>query len=155
MISQITLQPSSAAAPSAPAAPRDLRPPNETPFSQVLDTQLRRTRTVLFSAHARRRLEDRGITLAAADLTRLARGFDRAAEKGARNALFILDRLGLVASVPNRTVITVVAQDEMTDAVFTNIDSAVLVGAAPAAAESTMASDGPDPLRGGLGAADR
>jgi len=41
--------------------------------------------------------------------------------------LLLMDRLALVVSVPNRTVITVVPREELQDAVFTNIDSAVLV----------------------------
>jgi len=38
-----------------------------------------------------------------------------------------MDRAALVVSVPNRTVITAVARDDMKENIFTNIDSAVLL----------------------------
>jgi hypothetical protein len=43
-----------------------------------------------------------------------------------------MDGKALVASVPNRTIITVVVPPEGDTTVFTNIDSAVVVGLKPA-----------------------
>jgi flagellar operon protein len=52
---------------------------------------------------------------------------DRAAAKGARESLVMMDDVALVVSVKNRTVITAVDRAHLKDNVFTNIDSAVIV----------------------------
>ena len=50
---------------------------------------------------------------------------DRAAQKGARESLVLLDDVALVVSIKNRTVITAVDAANLKENVFTNIDSAV------------------------------
>lgn len=110
-------------------------PPQRAPassFASVLGSRLRENREVKFSAHALQRLRDRGITLTPAEKTGVARALDQAEAKGARDTLLLMDGKALVASVPNRTIITVVAPPEGEDTVFTNIDSAVVVGLKPA-----------------------
>ncbi len=51
---------------------------------------------------------------------------DKAAAKGARESLILMDNLALVVSIRNRTVITAVDEKRMKEHVFTNIDSAVI-----------------------------
>ena len=51
----------------------------------------------------------------------------KAAAKGAKESLVMVDNVALVVSVKNRTVITAVDQANLKDNVFTNIDSAVIV----------------------------
>ena len=109
-------------APTAPTEPRSV--PAEGPsFDQVLRT---RTGAVQFSRHALQRLERRGITVDAPVQQRLDDGVQRAAAKGARDAVVFIDGTAFVVSVRNRTVITAVDRDHMRDHVFTNIDSAVI-----------------------------
>ncbi|HOF40372.1 MAG TPA: TIGR02530 family flagellar biosynthesis protein [Candidatus Hydrogenedentes bacterium] len=104
----------------------------QTPFSDVL-AQAQRTQSALrFSAHAARRLRDRNIALSEADETALRESVDRAAAKGSRETLLLTENAAFVVSVANRTVITAVSRSEMADAVFTNIDSAVVVAPGPA-----------------------
>ena len=79
-----------------------------------------------FSRHALARVQRRGITLDAPTLTRLSDGVARAASKGSRDSLVLVDDTAFVVSVPNRTVITAVGSQHMKDNVFTNIDSAVI-----------------------------
>ena len=79
-----------------------------------------------FSRHALARVQRRGITLDAPTLTRLSDGVARAASKGSRDSLVLVDGTAFVVSVPNRTVITAVGSQHMKDNVFTNIDSAVI-----------------------------
>jgi flagellar operon protein len=59
-------------------------------------------------------------------LARLDGGLARAAAKGARDSLVLVDQTAFVVSVPNRTVITAVDREHMREQVFTNIDSAVI-----------------------------
>lgn len=79
-----------------------------------------------FSAHAAKRLEQRSIDLTAEDVTRLSKAVDKAAGRGARESLVLLNDLALVVSVSNRKVITAMETDNMKENVVTNIDSAVI-----------------------------
>jgi flagellar operon protein len=119
-------------APPALARPDtpNVRGPNAPagrPFAELLGNALNQTGEIKFSAHALQRLQERGIELTAQDKSRLADAVQKAANKGARESLVLMDRVALVVSVANKTVITAVPEDELGDAVFTNIDSAVLV----------------------------
>jgi flagellar operon protein len=80
-----------------------------------------------FSAHATERLETRGLRLDAGQLGRLEAGIDRAAAKGSRDALVLLDDMAMVVAVPNRTVVTAMPRADGGGSVFTNIDAAVLI----------------------------
>jgi flagellar operon protein len=92
-------------------------------FQEVLR---KRAVGVQFSGHAVQRLERRGIEVAPGTLQRLDEGVNRAAGKGARDAVVFVDGTAFVVSVRNKTVITAVDRDHMRDHVFTNIDSAVI-----------------------------
>jgi flagellar operon protein len=94
-------------------------------FEQVLEAKLH-SAPVKFSGHALQRIERRGIRLDDTTLGRLSSGVQRAAAKGARDSLVLVDQTAFVVSVPNRTVITAVDQEHMKQQVFTNIDSAVI-----------------------------
>ena len=79
-----------------------------------------------FSAHAQTRLQSRHIDLQAGHLKPAAIGGGRAASKGSKDALVLMDDMAFVVSVTNRTVVTVVDKDNLKQNVFTNIDSAVI-----------------------------
>jgi flagellar operon protein len=124
----------------APAAVPDIRSARRPPsseslgpssalgaaFEDVLKAQLGRSPTVRFSAHAQRRLEARDISFGGDETVRLERAVEKAASKGARASLILMDDLALVVSVKNRVVITAVDADNRKENVFTNIDSVVL-----------------------------
>ncbi len=115
------LAPTREHAPAAGAAPK--APVNGPAFNVVLAS---RTADVQFSGHAMQRVERRGIDLGPQTLARLQDGVDRAAAKGARDSVVLVDGTAFVVSVRNRTVITAVDPGHMRDHVFTNIDSAVI-----------------------------
>ncbi len=79
------------------------------------------------SGHAQTRLQSREIQLGKEEWERVLSGVERAAQKGARESLVMLDDVALVVSIRNRTVITAVDKQHLKDNVFTNIDSAVIV----------------------------
>jgi flagellar operon protein len=81
---------------------------------------------VRWSAHARDRLAERGISVTPEVAARLEGAVGAAAAKGGRDSLVLVDDLAFVVSVANRTVITAVESDALRSRVFTNIDSAVL-----------------------------
>jgi flagellar operon protein len=113
-----------APAPAAPAAkPGQRSGANGNSFAQALEQA---STPLQFSRHARERVQRRGIELDASTLQRLSQGVDRAAGKGSRDSLVLVDGTAFVVSVSNHTVITAVDSEHMKDNVFTNIDSAVI-----------------------------
>jgi flagellar operon protein len=114
-----------AVAPSPSPACPDAAP--RTPGGPAFADLLRReSGAVDFSKHARQRIERRDIDVGPEALQRLQGGIDRAAGKGARDAVVLVDGTAFVVSVRNRTVITAVDPEHMREQVFTNIDSAVI-----------------------------
>ena len=98
--------------------------PGSAPFGQILERQLE---GVKFSQHALQRLQNRNIKLDEAAITKLNSAIEKAAQKGAKESLILMNNLALVVSVKNKTVITAMDESTMKDNVFTNIDSAVIV----------------------------
>jgi flagellar operon protein len=82
--------------------------------------------TLRFSAHAAARLKQRGIELSEGQHARLENAVNKAALKGSRDALVLLDDTAMVVSVKNKTVITALGMQQAKENVFTNIDSAVV-----------------------------
>jgi flagellar operon protein len=113
-----------AAAPAAPAT-KPSRPVAGPSFGDVLSGKLQNA-PLRFSGHALQRIERRGISLDDRTMARLDGGVTRAAAKGSRDSLVLVDDTAFVVSVPNRTVITAVDREHMKEQVFTNIDSAVI-----------------------------
>lgn len=90
-------------------------------FNAVLQDKLK------VSNHAQTRLQSRDLQMDSDQWNRVLNGIDKAAQKGAKESLVMVDDVALVVSVRNRTVITAVGQSQLKDNVFTNIDSAVIV----------------------------
>jgi len=114
-----------------------LRPGREGPGSHEagqtagFDAELRKRCKepgINVSIHARARLEQTGQGLTGPDMQRLARAVSAAGEKGARESLILMDGLAFLINVPNRTVITAVGGSRLKEGIFTNIDSAVILG---------------------------
>ena len=97
------------------------RPGSGTDFGAILQDRLK------LSGHAQTRMQSRQIELQKDQWERVMSGVDKAAQKGAKESLVMVDDVAMVVSVKNRTVITMVEKSQMTDNVFTNIDSAVVV----------------------------
>lgn len=97
------------------------------PFDAVMQSTVEKGFGLKFSAHARERLQMRNINLSDADLSRLSNAVDKAAAKGARESLLVMENVAMIVSVTNRTVITALTGSSMRENVFTNIDSAVIV----------------------------
>ena len=112
--------------PTQPVRPAQPAAPQGPAFADVLRDASVKSDGVQFSKHALQRLERRGLTVDGASMERLQEGVSRAAGKGARDAVVLVDDTAFVVSVRNRTVITAVGRDQMKDPVFTNIDSAVI-----------------------------
>lgn len=105
------------------------KPPAGAPAGKSFADELNQAggaQPLQFSRHALARVQRRGIELDSSTLGRLSQGVQRAASKGSRDSLVLVDGTAFVVSVSNRTVITAVGSEHMKDNVFTNIDSAVI-----------------------------
>lgn len=85
------------------------------------------TEEVVFSRHAKARLESRGIELDAEQFERLGEGIDQLGQRGAKESLVLMDDMALIVGVPKRTVITAMSRNEAMGNIFTNIDSTLVV----------------------------
>lgn len=108
-----------------PAGTRN-RPAGES-FSGILDREISGSEGVHFSKHAQSRLELRNIVLDSGELSRLNQAVEKAAGKGVRDSLVVMDNLAFIVSVPDKTVVTAMPVGETEENVFTNIDGAVIL----------------------------
>jgi len=99
--------------------------PGEGSFASAL-AQAERQESLRLSAHAQKRLDSAHVRLTDSHLERIDGAVARATEKGSNQSLIMLDKLALVVSVKNKTVITAMDETRMKEGVFTNIDSVVI-----------------------------
>ncbi|MBK6560667.1 TIGR02530 family flagellar biosynthesis protein [Candidatus Amarobacter glycogenicus] len=83
-------------------------------------------RGVQFSNHAQKRIDRRDLDIDSQRLDRLNSAITRAAEKGARNSVVMLDDLAVVVDIRDRKVVTAINAESGKERVFTNIDSVVI-----------------------------
>lgn len=95
-------------------------------FARILQQRLS-DRRIALSAHAADRMIRRGVRVDDNTARQLDTAFELASQKGAREALFLLDDMAVIASVPDRTVKTAMDREGMDAGVFTQIDTAVVL----------------------------
>lgn len=96
-------------------------------FEEVLKSKQKSLGELKFSKHADSRLESRNITLTEEQKQRLEDGAEKARGKGIRESLVIVDKLAFIVNIKNNTVVTAMSQEESNEAIFTNIDGAVII----------------------------
>ncbi|WP_127580618.1 TIGR02530 family flagellar biosynthesis protein [Paenibacillus koleovorans] len=114
------------APPVANRKPLDSARPHPYPgarsFQDVLNENV-----VRLSQHAETRLQQRGIQLKPEQMERIQSAIDKAASKGSKDSLVLMDDIALIVNVKNRTVVTAMDGASMRDNVFTQIDSAIII----------------------------
>jgi flagellar operon protein len=80
-----------------------------------------------FSNHAVERMQSRGISYSPEDMNRLGEAVKKAAAKGSKDTLVLMDSSALIVSVKNNTVVTVMDKNALKENVFTNIDSTIVI----------------------------
>ena len=122
--------------PNAPVSPQQRKAPGApsktdgTTFAEELRRAKERASPgddVNLSAHAAERIEQREISLNAAERASLGQAMHTLSEKGAQDAVVLRSDAAFVVNVPNRTVVTAMPQGELKNRVFTQIDSAMLL----------------------------
>lgn len=82
---------------------------------------------IKFSNHAIERMRTRGISYTPEDVSKISAAVSRAAAKGSKDSLILMDDSALIVSVKNNTVVTVMDKNALKENVFTNIDSTVVL----------------------------
>lgn len=120
------------------------RPQPKTPagtprgtFAEHLERARQQPGSATISHHAWQRIRQRGISMTDAEQHHLAEAMHHLAGKGARDALLLRPDAAFVVNVPNRTVVTAIDHSEMQQRVFTQIDSAMMLGTASPSSPST------------------
>lgn len=96
-------------------------------FKDILD-KATKSQEIKVSNHAQQRLQQRNIVLDQRDLDKLQNAMKNAEKKGAREAVLFYKDTAFVTSIRNNTIITAVDSKGTEENIFTNIDSAVIVG---------------------------
>jgi flagellar operon protein len=109
-----------------PAGKNSIRSPG-TSFEDIYQKEVDKHNLLKFSAHAKKRLDERKVNLDVQALQEINKAVQKAEAKGARDSLLLLGDLALIASIKNRTIVTAVDKENMREHVFTNIDSAVII----------------------------
>lgn len=80
-----------------------------------------------FSQHAVERMKSRGIQFSPEDMGKINEAVSRAASKGSKDSLILMNDSALIVSVKNKTVVTVMDKSALKENVFTNIDSTIVM----------------------------
>lgn len=91
------------------------------------DNILKDIENVKFSKHAKKRIDDRNISIDKKDIVKINNAIHNAKKKGVRQALILMGNNAFIASVDKNTIITTINGESMKNNVFTNIDGAVII----------------------------
>lgn len=96
-------------------------------FEALLKNEIQNNQKIKFSKHAIDRLKERNIKLSDVEINKLNNAVNKAAKKGIKETLIIMDNKAFITSVKNKTVITAATEKQLKENVFTNIDGAIFV----------------------------
>ena len=98
-----------------------------TSFKDILNNTIQ-DQSLKISNHAQQRLQQRNVVLSAQDMNKLENAIKKAELKGAKESVLFYKDTAFVTSIKNKTIITAVDSNSAEENIFTNIDSAVIVG---------------------------
>lgn len=96
-------------------------------FGQVFSQKSLEEQGLKFSKHASFRMSDRGIEMTDDQMNRLNDGAKKAAQKGIKDSLVLIDDMAFIVNIPNQTVVTAMDSTETVENVFTHINGAVIM----------------------------
>ncbi len=99
----------------------------ETSFKELLEQKISEESRIEFSKHAVNRVVERNVDVSSAKLERLNKGVQMAEEKGLKEPLILVDSTAYVVNLKNNKVVTVVSDESLKGAIFTNIDGTVMI----------------------------
>lgn len=101
--------------------------PPDTSFKDLLEQKISEESRIEFSKHAVNRVVERNVDVSSVNLERLNEGVRLAEEKGLKEPLILVDSTAYVVNLKNNKVVTVVSDESLKGAIFTNIDGTVMI----------------------------
>lgn len=96
-------------------------------FESCLKETLNKNSKVIFSKHARKRMQERKIELNDTLVKKIDDALNKGSEKN-RKDMILIDREHIfVVNVPNRTVVTAMYDRDLRENIITNIDGAMIL----------------------------
>ena len=106
-------------------------PQNVETFNNFLknkiDDQAKDEAGVRLSGHAKKRLEERNLTMDGNEFLKIRDGIDKLKEKGGKDSLIVTNQAAYIVDVDNQTVVTAMDKEDMAENVFTKIDSTLFI----------------------------
>jgi flagellar operon protein len=82
---------------------------------------------IKLSGHARKRLEERNLTFDGQEFLKIKEAIGKLKEKGGHDSLVVTDKAAYIVDVDKQTVVTAIDKNEMSENVFTKIDSTYFI----------------------------
>lgn len=82
---------------------------------------------LIFSAHAKKRIENRNIEISNDELDKIKGSVEKLRKKGCKDSIILSNNKAFVVSIKNNTIVTVVDDENLKENIFTNIDSMAMV----------------------------
>ena len=82
---------------------------------------------VKLSSHARKRLEERNLGFDGQEFLKLKDAIGKLKEKGGHDSLVVTDKAAYIVDVDKQTVVTAIDKNDMSQNVFTKIDSTYFI----------------------------
>jgi len=107
--------------------PKETAEKGSQSFAEVFQNSLKENPDLRFSAHALKRLDNRGIELDQPAIHRLQEGVKKMETKGAKNSLILMDDNAFIVNIKNHVVVTALEKNSTAGNVFTNIDGVAIM----------------------------
>lgn len=106
-------------------------PANVETFNKFLKSKIEKNDSkevgVKLSGHAKKRLEERNLTMDGNEFLKIRDGIDKLKEKGGKDSLIVTNQAAYIVDVDKQTVVTAMDKNDMAENVFTKIDSTLFI----------------------------
>lgn len=102
--------------------------PNE--FKELLQEKVESSEQqhgIRLSVHAARRLQERSLEVDSNEFFKLKGAMDKLRNKGGQDSLVVTDKAAYILDVAKNTIVTAMDKEQLTDNVFTKIDSTLII----------------------------
>lgn len=96
-------------------------------FEKELGLQKESANDIKVSTHAMKRLQERSITMDGDEFMKLRGAVDKLSNKGGKNSLVLTGKAAYIVDVPNSMIVTAMDKHNLSENVFTKIDSTLIL----------------------------
>ena len=104
---------------------------NSSEFSELLKSKVSNEKPlhdgIELSTHAQKRLQERQIDFNGEEYMKVKNAMAKISAKGGKNSLIISDKAAYIVGVANKRIVTAVDKNNMSENVFTKIDSTMFI----------------------------